>query len=212
MNATPSKTHVAKALGHIVAPLQGEKFRAGVAAKIQPLQDLEDLVWQILAGLSIEGSGIVLDRIGLIVGRGRNGLVDAVYRRLLRAQILVNRSNGAIPELVKILQVAVSDDAWSFKIMLGASSIEIHGFGPFDATMTDALWSLLKDAKAGGIRLEYVGDVSSPIPGHTTDDPLILAEDLDAASDGEPDEVNGIGDDLVGEPETGGSLASDQGA
>lgn len=186
MTIAPSTTHVARAVHEITPPMQRPKHMANVAAKIRPFQRVEDLCWALLAKLSIAtGEGWILDAIGRIVGRGRNGLSDDLYRVMLRVQILINRSNGSIPELLNILRTAVNDPAWSFRATLGDASIEIAGFGPLVTGMTPLLWSFLKDAKAAGVGLEYQGWLEPS--GATNNDGLALwANDIDPEVNGSP--------------------------
>ena len=48
------------------------------------------------------GRGVQLDRIGAIVGEPRASSDDATYRILIQAKILVNKSNGASPQMLAI--------------------------------------------------------------------------------------------------------------
>lgn len=51
------------------------------------------------------GKGDALDLVGRIVRETRNGRSDGNYRLALRVRILINRSNGTIPELIKIARL-----------------------------------------------------------------------------------------------------------
>jgi hypothetical protein len=74
------------------------------AALAKNLYDLlVDVRLKILSIADAEGEG--LDRIGKIVGEPRWTTDDDEYRLTLRAAVLVNRSNGTLPQLLKILRL-----------------------------------------------------------------------------------------------------------
>lgn len=176
----------------------GPKLRASLAAKLGPVQSAEDLLWVLLRVMtSIDlGEGVVLDRIGRIVGRGRGSIVgDPLYRVALRTQILVNRSNGFVEELLAIFRTGVNDSAYSLAIELGAMSLYATMTGPFLAGLAETIWAPLRRAKAAGVRLDMVYDGAD-------ESPFLWSADLtEPTGDG-----HGFGD--TADPDVGGILAS----
>lgn len=77
-------------------------------------QVLEDAVFDFATGiLFTQATGAALDRWGAIVGQRRLGLVDADYRRVIGARILINRCNGGMDAIAKIVRVIVQGPAWT---------------------------------------------------------------------------------------------------
>lgn len=72
----------------------------GIAARFQVL---ENSLFSLFALFSIDDSeGAQLDRLGRLVGYQRAGLDDATYRLYLKAEVLVNHSNGTPDQLLMI--------------------------------------------------------------------------------------------------------------
>lgn len=61
------------------------------------LQDVEQFVLNIL-----EASGVQLDSLGRLIGEHRAGQDDIPYRLALAVRVMINRSNGTVPELIDI--------------------------------------------------------------------------------------------------------------
>lgn len=76
------------------------------------VQDIENALQQLLTMRFIDTAvGVQLDVLGNIVGQGRDGLVDATYRRYIRARISANRSKGTIADAIRVADLVVYDDA-----------------------------------------------------------------------------------------------------
>lgn len=70
------------------------------------IQDLEDSGQTILTILDIDNSeGVQLDVIGRFVGQSRLGSSDVVYRTLIKAKVLVNRSTGTSEDIYAAMRV-----------------------------------------------------------------------------------------------------------
>lgn len=84
-----------------------EKLKALICALIDPLQAIETAACAVYAQvLNIDGAeGVHLDLLGRIVGENRNGLSDYVYRRAIKTRVLINRSQGRIPDLIKVARM-----------------------------------------------------------------------------------------------------------
>ena len=91
-----STDHVARARAKILAQFRKAPFlRALVEIRARKWQAIEDAAWEVLDAQTIETAiGVGLDAIGVLVGRGRDGATDALYRLALRAQIRINRAQG----------------------------------------------------------------------------------------------------------------------
>lgn len=82
------------------------RLEAMLRALLVGAQVTEDVVWQVLTERSLDTAvGVQLDRIGDLVDFPRAGFEDDAYRALLRAQVLVLKSQGRWSDLAAILEV-----------------------------------------------------------------------------------------------------------
>lgn len=122
---------------------------------VEPLQALEDMFFQLLDMLDIDGtSGVGLDLIGVLVGCGRQGDLDSRYRIRLRAQILVNKSEGTPQEIVDIVRLLIDDGALAIVVTVGNDAefqLQItDGFIP--TAVGRQVETAIEQAKGFGIR------------------------------------------------------------
>ena len=82
-------------------------LKALLCALIDPIQTLETAVNAIYNQvLNVDAAeGVHLDLLGRIVREARNGLSDYVYRRAIKTRILINRSQGRNPDLIRIARM-----------------------------------------------------------------------------------------------------------
>lgn len=77
--------------------------------------------------------GDVLDEIGALVGRPRQGLSDALYRLAIRAEAASTVSSGTINEIIELMQSLVGPDVrvrefWPATILISAPDIATDVF------------------------------------------------------------------------------------
>lgn len=153
---------------------------------LQPTQEIEDALQQLLLERGVDTAvGDQLDVLGRLVGQDRGGMSDDDFRRLVRARISVNRSKGAIADILRVTDLIVNDP-------LASLVVDNQGTACFvirieDQPLADAVASLLipflREATAGGVRviLEW-----SPLPvaqwlrfdiGHLDTEHMITATD-----------------------------------
>lgn len=104
--ATPGITsHCQLALARLVDGFcDSTKLRNYICAVADECQVIEQELSNILAFRSIDTAyGVGLDQIGLLYSELRQGLLDDVYRALLRAKTKVISSRGQINEILDIL-------------------------------------------------------------------------------------------------------------
>lgn len=88
-----------------------------LAALVNPAQTLVDTFTHFLAERFVDTAvGAQLEIIGRIVGQGREGLIDADYRRYIRARIVANNSNGTIDNILVVASLVVYDVGVSYII------------------------------------------------------------------------------------------------
>lgn len=160
-----STDHVTRGLRKLLGQFQDKpKLRALLATYLKQIQALEDHANATMATLTIgTGVGITLDRIGRIVGRGRNGLSDADYVFALRAQIRINRSSGTLQDFIDVLTVALHASQLFTVVAVdtGPGSVEVTVLGQLALTQVLPMWQNVSAARAGGIRLEFIFSVQT---------------------------------------------------
>jgi hypothetical protein len=122
------------------------------------LQALEDVFIDLRDKFSIdEAEGDMQDVIGRIVGEPRRGSDDDVYRNRQRVRVLVNRSNGRIPEILKILRLFEGWTGTGNASLrdIGTMALELILFTPI-ANPISELRVLLAAVKGAGVRLDVV--------------------------------------------------------
>lgn len=128
-----------------------------VAALVSPLQDLETMWHQMRAMRDVRFAvGVHLTALGKLVGRAREGIADdEVYRRLVMAQIAVNKSSGTIDELITIAELVIFEDAAEYIVDntgVAALILRVEGVG-LDMALAQTLLKLLRRAVLGGVRI-----------------------------------------------------------
>ncbi len=101
--------------------------------------------------------GAQLDVIGRIVGEPRRGKDDEPYRSRLRVRILINRSNGRIPEILRILELF---EGWTgtgnaYLRSIGTASMLFTQYAPLVATLAE-MRTLLNRVRGGGVNLGWI--------------------------------------------------------
>lgn len=100
--------HCKQSIDLLISQYQNKPRIAALICSYQSeIQAIEDAIATLYEyALSIEkAQGVALDRLGRILREARNGRADDPYRRSLRVRVLVNKSSGAIPRLIKIARL-----------------------------------------------------------------------------------------------------------
>jgi hypothetical protein len=128
------------------------------------VQKLEAAVWEVVDLRALDlAEGVQLDRIGRIVGRGRNGMVDSLYRQAIRAQIRINRSEGTPVDLDQVADLSVPDGAATFAFQEGPGFVLVFMDGQAVAPVNGPLvYENLRRSKAAGVRLHLVYYLDPP--------------------------------------------------
>jgi hypothetical protein len=151
-------THVERGLAKLLGDFQGKPIIKGIlSSRLRARQRLEDAAWEVAFAMNIAtGFGIILDRIGKIVGRGRAGLLDDDYRYALRTQIRINRSNGNPQDFVDIGALAVEDsDRFSFQDFSPAHILATYLDEPSSLPALGVIESNFSQIRGIGIGLSF---------------------------------------------------------
>lgn len=138
-----------------------------VSALAQPFQDLEVAFQQMLQfGQVGTAFGVGLDRLGAIVGQGRNGLFDDAYARAIATRIVTNRSGGGVEDLIAIAKLFLGTS------LVGAIVVKNEGTatvrvsivgGALNDTLAAQLYVFLRAGASAGVRivLEWIDQAPS---------------------------------------------------
>lgn len=119
-------------------------------------QAMEDTLQQIYSGYWIdEAVGEQLDVLGRVVGQERGGMVDADFRRLIRARISVNRSKGTVKDVITVAKLVVDDETVYYKVdQVGSAGFALYLLDqPVSNDVAALTLKMLQDTKAGGVRI-----------------------------------------------------------
>lgn len=125
-------------------------------ALVGPGQTVEDALQQLYSERRVDTAiGEQLDVLGRLVGQARNGMVDADYRRLIRARISVNRSKGTISDIITVSDLVVNDVLVTHQIdNQGIAALVIRLTGaPVTAAIAALLIPMLRDTVSAGVRI-----------------------------------------------------------
>lgn len=114
--------------------------------------------------------GVQLDIIGAWLGRAREGMVDARYRRALRTQVLILKSaNGSGPNLIAVFASWVQSLPLTYRNVPPAY-VEITGVVP--AEDMALLRVFIRLALPGGVAFEVIGTSTPPLIADSVQHPI----------------------------------------
>lgn len=154
--------HADRALSRLLTQFR-EKPRLATVISIfeRVFQELEGVFWDLRVKRYLStAEGAQLDVIGRVLKEPRVSLTDAQYRLVLGAKVLVLRSSGTAPELMRIASILLDGVAFTLtEIFPAALSVTILG-SPLLSTAL--IKRFLVAAKSAGVRLDVVGGLSGP--------------------------------------------------
>ena len=177
--------HVALWLSRLTSKYQGKAKIAGtLTALLTAVQGAEDVLWSFSTTRFFPGAkGVQLDTWGQVVGEPRAELVydpsdpddvaDAVYTLRIQIRVLVNSSDGTLPELLAIAtRASGTGNITVFSLPPARVAFFVNvplATAPGTSTAlatADILDGWFLDAAAAGVAvtLGYVPRVSSPQP------------------------------------------------
>ena len=171
------------------------QYLRALAAQCQPT---EDGMQQFIAGFDVSTAvGAPLGVIGRLVGQARGTFDDTSYRRLIRARVSVNKSNGTIEDLLRIARGVLNDDGADLVVEPQYPAALAFRVGDIEVTSETAslLFNFLRAAASAGVRL--IVETSPAIPSQT----LFLGDEADPGSG-----IPGLGDSS--DLDVGGRLSS----
>lgn len=142
----------------IAAPYWGRpRIGAWINAYLRQCQTLEDALWAMLETRTIDGGDEERLRvIGTLIGLPPFGLDIEVYRRVLRARALANRSRGTGVDIGRVL-AAVFDDASNFSLQWSeGASLAATALLDVDSEYARGAAAALGAARGAGVSLQLL--------------------------------------------------------
>lgn len=157
--------HSDQAVARLAVQYQKANFDKFVRAFVDPVQAVENVAWQMLVERTVDAAvGAQLDMIGRIVVLPRDGATDDDYRRLLRAKITVNRSDGVPEDLLQVARLIIDDVNVHVKYepsYPGAVIIRALD-GAVPADVAALVIRFLRKTVSAGVRIEFVFTTVNP--------------------------------------------------
>lgn len=149
--------HVAEGVDRLLQILRDmPRMEALLSIYLEQVNELEAAFLELYTDvLDIDvATGAQLDVLGALVGRPRAGLSDTRYRLFIRAQMIVNDSDGNTDDILRVLDLLVVDEAESVTYTeIGNATAIVEAYG-LPITLAAAILNyLLQAAKAAGTRL-----------------------------------------------------------
>jgi hypothetical protein len=160
MTTVTQKTDlVGEAQGNLIEQFRDQpNIEAVLEALVTQCQGIEDVGFEIITETVISTAvGAQLDGLGDLVGIERGGSNDNEFRTRIHAQILVNKSNGTISELLEII------------VLLGGTSIVLSEVPPakieiiVNGILTGGITAATaaNEARAAGVGLGFTWHIST---------------------------------------------------
>lgn len=165
-NVTIISDHIARAEARLLEQYkQSERIRGIISDITIQVQQIEDMLFDVLDGRTIDTAiGQQLDNLGKILGLNRvPGQSDEEYRTLLKAQIIVNVSNGEPSQVINFFKILTN----AMQIYLGDLAFgEVSVMSELVLTQDDVdlYFKQIKRVLGAGIRVESLGtfDIAEP--------------------------------------------------
>lgn len=150
--------HVAASKALLAQQFRLPNIEAVLGSYTARVQEIEDALWSLLTMTLDDAVGAHLDQLGELLGQGRAGLDDTLYRALLRATTLAIGSSGTGDRLAQILIILGTNTAFDLRELFPASLL----VAPFAAPDIPApvTLAMVKRSAAAGVRVQVV-DVPS---------------------------------------------------
>lgn len=147
-----------RAVADMPAPLrEAPRIRALCRAIGAVFQAVEDDQFDLIMTCNLAtGEGVILDRIGDIVGEARGVFDDATYRRFLRARIAANRSQGSPEEMITIFQLVTAPSVVEHLRLPGGVQLTAFRESFMDDAVRTRVRAIMNDARPLGVAIDLV--------------------------------------------------------
>lgn len=160
---TPITNHVQQAISKMLTPFRNRpRLAAWCKAPLTEVQTLEDAINVFLASLDVDTADLPrLILLGKIVGQTQRGTLEQ-FRRFVKVRVLVNRSRGRAPDLIKVARILLSplgDPLGEITYVEGGCNILIEGVDGVSDLDADATIEFLRLTKMAGVGIRLVASI-----------------------------------------------------
>jgi hypothetical protein len=153
--------HVVEGIARLIEQYKGKpRMEAWLSSYLKQVQEAEDACWQLLTERNVDTAiGSQQDVLGKLLGRPRRGLADPEYKTVLRAQTLVNRSQGTPDDLIGVLAIMAEDAGETAVITITENfpaAITVTLASDIGSVDPDLVFEMLNLARGQGIWLNFV--------------------------------------------------------
>lgn len=128
-----------------------------IGAYITEAQNIEDALVELLTRTDIDViSGNNLDRLGALVGQGREGFSDAKYRLFIKGKIGVNTSESDIEKVNTVFKLLTNATQVAI-VEIFPASVSLFSDVAIPAGDVALITSLMEDVVAAGVSIESIG-------------------------------------------------------
>ncbi len=144
--------HSSEGLALLIEQYKNKPRLAGfLTSYLDEVQEAETALSEIANGYFIDSAAAAqLEVLGRIVGQERRGQDDDTYRAFISARIAANISSGTLPDLIRVVTLAVSSqtDAWTPQIEYWVihPNTTVFYLGGFSNVVAAAVAELARDA------------------------------------------------------------------
>ena len=148
---TLNENHQQEMVDNLIDLFKKPRNQGVVEAVSDQIQELENAIYECITGYYLPtAEAAQLDVLGKIVMEDRQGRSDNDYRAAIGVRILVNRSNGRLNELIAIGAAMTGSTPYVQEQYPAAIKMRFPTLGTVSLR---TVYSLLRQAKAGGVRL-----------------------------------------------------------
>lgn len=194
--------HHLRAVDRLISKLRRPRIEGIVEALVLQLQEIEtSALWPMLVETWVDRTiGADLRQVAALVGlRGFDDYDDNTLRRMVRARIRVNRSNGTVPTLIAIYRAFVGSAEVRFR-RRGVANLVVWGRDPLSDETREGL-ELARFLRAGALAGVAVFVEWPVAPWAET----FRFHEGDPDAEGVESDATGFG--WEGDPDLGGALA-----
>lgn len=154
---------VDEAINNLIMWFRRPRTAEMIRVLVGQVQGLEDVYYQLMGAFDVDTAvGDQLDKLGLNVGELRDDRTDEPFRAAIRTRVLVNSSEGTLPELLAILEAAVPTIAVATAEYYPASLV-FRWTDAFAGVSPSDLMALIRRAKPAGVNVQAI--VANPTTG-----------------------------------------------
>ncbi len=144
--------HPSEGVALLIEQYQNKPRMKGILTSyLDEIQELEVASYEVANGYFADSAvGAQLEVLGRVVGQPRRGLDDDTFRAFINARVAANISSGTLPDLIRVVLLAVSSqsDAWDPDVEYWVihPNTTVFYLGGFSNSVAIAVGEVVRDA------------------------------------------------------------------